>query len=520
MKVIGYQKITITLQNIIKNSEVHSALTITVILTVSSILIKAKLLSKSKILLGFNTLKPVMIDLSKPRHIVIFGMTGSGKTETAKKIVHSTKRRKLIVDWAGEYFYGKVATPQELNLKLTPHEIIDSISSAFQLTIPQQAFLLEAAKGTETLTEIIRKMKKMKTNETEREIRNALLRRLLPLEEMGLFTGTLSLSEIDTLDLSKLTYEAKKLTINIALRMFYNSPEPRILVIEEAQNVIPTRQLSQTPTTAELIINELRKRGVSVILIAQMPSQVSLAFRNADYIIVHRLQLTVKEAQTLGLSNNEVKKIAKLETGECLIISKGEKIWIKVLRRKNKQGKKPHRTREKTKAEKHHQEKDYPYIEEIIEEISLISKWKTETSNKINRIEEILSKITQDLRELNDAWEAIKKARIAINPISIGDFIKRTDKRLTQLSTAIAVLRRKQLEKNLKTNFRMTNHDQTNMNEIKSEIIEIKKKITNLERSTKQNIRKIYGVADKLQKLQGSLIEFERWVKEVFNNIE
>jgi len=448
-------------------------------------------------------------------------MTGSGKTETAKRIAYTTKKKKLIIDWAGEYAYGRIATPQELNLKLTPHEIIDSISSAFQLTIPQQAFLLEAAKGTETLTEIINKIKQAKANETEREIKNALLRRLLPLEELGLFTGNLSLSEIDTLDLSELTYEAKKLTINIILRMFYNSPEPRILIIEEAQNIIPARQLNQTPTTAELIINELRKKGVSVILIAQMPSQVSLAFRNADYIIIHRLQLTIKEAQTLGLNNNEIKRIAKLKTGECLIISRGEKNWIKILKEKNKPAKVQSKRKE-IKIKQSYQKEFYPPIEEIIEEISLLSKWRIETSNKINKIEEILSKITQDLRELNEAWEATRKAKIAINPISIGDFIKRTNEKLTQLSTAIAVLRRKQLEEkhHFKSSLETVNHEQTNINEIKSELTEIKKRIADLEKTTKQNIRKIYGLIDKLQKLQGNLIEFERWVKEVFNDIE
>lgn len=444
-------------------------------------------------------------------------MTGSGKTETAKRIAFSTKKkRKLIIDWAGEYAHGKIAKPQELNLKLTPHEIIDAISSAFQLTIPQQAFLLQAAKGTKTLTEIINKIKQTRAIETEREIKNALLRRLLPLEELGLFTGNLNLNDIDTLDLSQLTYEAKKLTVNIVLRMFYNSPEPRILIIEEAQNIIPARHLNQTPTTAELIINELRKKGVSVILIAQMPSQISLAFRNADYIIIHRLQLTMKEAQTLGLNKEETERLAKLETGECLIIHKGEKIWTKILKKEDKQEKNNHQVQLENERWQYNQQTLYPTISEIVEEISSISKWRLETSNKIIKIEEILSKITQDIRELNDAWEAIRKAKVAINPISLGDFIKRTNEKLVQLSTAIAVLRRKQIEEKTQT----TKNKQHNSDEIKLQIKEIRRKIEDLDKNIKQNTRKIYSLIEKLQKLQTNLIEFERWVKEVFNNIE
>ncbi|RLE51574.1 MAG: hypothetical protein DRJ20_01870, partial [Candidatus Methanomethylicota archaeon] len=344
----GITKVLETVSSITSSPTYVTLLAITAVaLTIHSL--RKTVLSGEKILLGLSGLVPFYIDLSTPRHIVIFGMTGSGKTETAKRIALKSKKKKLIIDWAGEYNYGLTATPSQLSLNLKPHEIVDSITSAFHLTIPQQSMLFEASKEANSLTSIIERIKKIKvTSETQREIRDAILRRLLPLENLKLFCGKMKLSDIDTLDLSSLTYEAKKLAVNIVLRMFYNSPEPRLLVIEEAQNIIPRQPTGNLPTSAELIINELRKRGVSVILVAQTPSQISLAYRNADYIILHRLQLTTSEAQLLGVSKAEAERLARLETGNCLVIERGKKKWIKVLR---KQAQKPSSTKEKEREE-------------------------------------------------------------------------------------------------------------------------------------------------------------------------
>ncbi len=521
-----------TLQTAIKsisNPSILAMLTL-ITLTLTAYSLKNALFTKDKILIGFNGPLPAYIDLSTPRHVVIFGMTGSGKTETAKRIALNSKKKKLIIDWAGEYQHGLTATPKLLTLNLKPHEIVDSIASAFHLSMPQQAVLYEASKEAKNLSDIIKKIREIKpATETQREIRDAILRRLLPLESMKLFSGELNLSEIDTLDLSSLTYEAKKLVANIVLRMFYNSPEPRVLVVEEAQNIIPRQPPGNPPTSAELIINELRKRGVSVILVAQTPSQISLAFRNADYIIMHRLQLTPSEAQVLGISKDEAERLAQLETGHCLIIERGRKRWIKILIAKKRKSspiniktksqismtvKEPLKNRESNSDRESKKE----IIDELIEDLTSILKWKREASTKIEKLEEIVSKLTQDIQELSEAWEAAKHAEIASNPTYISNFIKRTSEKLAQLSVAIAVLRRRYAELQKKQEEERGN-ESAYIKEIEKKISLLNEKVEYLENAAKRHGRAILEVRKKLSTLHYKLIDFERWIKEELSTI-
>ncbi len=531
----GHEKLIpiISILNMIYERITEITIISIILLTLIIYMIKREMAIKDKILLGFNIIKPVFIDLSEPRHIVIFGMTGSGKTETAKRIAFSSKKRKFIMDWSGEYNYGVTATPNELSLNLNSHEIVDALTSAFQLTIPQQSVLFESISKVNNLTDIIEKVKEVKVkSETQREIKNAILRRLVPLEKLKLFNGNLKLNEVDTIDLSKLTYEAKKLVVNLILRMFYNSPKPGILIIEEAQNIIPRQKADQTPNSAELIINELRKKGVCVILIAQTPSQISLAFRNADYIIIHRLQLTPKEAQILGIDYDEAKRIARLETGECLLIERGRKQWVKVLLSKKRenmeQSNEKHRAEISIiKEEKHEkniinrkngEENHENIIEEVIEDLIDIHKWRKQTNTKIEKIEEIISKVVQDLREIYETIENAKKVEIASNPILLTDFIKRTNEKITQLSTAIAVLRRNNAE--IKERIEeITNNRNQNLKWIIDDISNLNKKIKTIEDALKNQIKITSEIENKIRILHDKLIDFENWVKEAINSI-
>jgi len=513
------------------------------LLACSLTIIKIKL-KKGTIILGFSRLIPVFIDLSRAKHIVIFGMTGSGKTETAKRIAYSSRKDKLIIDWSGEYEYGVIATPKELSLNLNTYEILDALTSAFQLTIPQQSVLLEALGEATNLKVLIDKLKKMKVkSETEKEIRNALLRRLLPLEKLNLFHGKLDLSEINTLDLSELTYEAKKLVVNLVLRMFYNSPKPGILVIEEAQNIIPRNPIGKTPSSAELIINELRKRGVCVILVAQTPSQISMAFRNADYIIIHRLQLTPKEAQILGLSNEEIEKIARLNTGECLLIRRGDKKWVRVLLSRKSIGKrlkdmygeknnednsviaayidKENNEQKQTEEVNTHFENKISsqyddLIGDIIEDLSEVLRWRRGINSRIERIEEIISKLVQDIKDIYDTMDRVKKVEPILNPASLADFITRTNEKLTQLSTAIAVLRRNNSE--ITRKLEKMNSNQVNASIMES-LVNVNKRVNTLESKLKRQIELISKLEEKIGTLHIKLADFEKWVKEALNTI-
>jgi len=111
-----------------------------------------KLSSKEKILIGrVWRLLPFCIDLREAKHVVIFGITGSGKTNTAKLIVSSFKGSKLIIDWNGEYLMGRVAKPSELSIShLTMLDFCEALAASLQLTAPQYAMLLEVPKTQAT----------------------------------------------------------------------------------------------------------------------------------------------------------------------------------------------------------------------------------------------------------------------------------------------------------------------------------------------------------------------------------
>lgn len=281
-----------------------------------------------------------------PRHVFVFGMTGSGKTSSVKRLVQSRwlRRPVLILDWGGEYgdLGFKEVRPEEVSMEgLRPIDVVDALGMAYQLTKPQEAFLLRCLKDTLKLREVVEKVESYPIKSAvEVEVREALLRRLEALRSLSLFEGDVGLKELmdrsTALNLSHLPYEARRLTVNILLRMIYNAvptvnPKGAIIVLEEAENIVPARRLEGLPSGGEVILNELRKWGVSVIAIAQLPSQVSpSAFRNCEYILIHRALLTPLEASWLGLKEEEVHRLSRLNTGELLFIHRGSKRWLKV----------------------------------------------------------------------------------------------------------------------------------------------------------------------------------------------
>ncbi|MEO0153685.1 MAG: hypothetical protein ABIL24_08325 [candidate division WOR-3 bacterium] len=117
-------------------------------------------------------------------------------------------------------------------------------------------------------------------------------RRLLPLTLVG-ERATMELNpshifdgESKTIDLSKLNVELKKLISLILLHYLYSNPQPCMLVIEEAQNIIIPRRLEQPPSIAEMIVAELRRFGVGVILVAHNPNDLPFSIINDVYAII------------------------------------------------------------------------------------------------------------------------------------------------------------------------------------------------------------------------------------------
>ncbi|MEM4700427.1 MAG: DUF87 domain-containing protein [Candidatus Nezhaarchaeales archaeon] len=294
-----------------------------------------------------SLLPPAIIKLSDGRnshHVFVFGTTGSGKTNSVKRIASSRWVRKpiFILDWAGEYGdlgFREVRAEYVSIEGLRPIDVLDAFSSAYQLTRPQEALLLHCLRDSSKIREVVEKLEKYPARSSvEVEIKEALLRRLELLRGLNIFEGRIGIRELlsnkTVMNLSDLPYEARRLAINVLLRLTYNvAPKVGggVLVIEEAENLIPARRPESPPSSGEIILSELRKWGFSVIAVAQLPSQVSVnSFRNCEYILIHRARLTPLEASWLGLNEEEVRKLAKLKTGELLLIQRGRKRWLRV----------------------------------------------------------------------------------------------------------------------------------------------------------------------------------------------
>ena len=400
----------------VNNSYLHLAIFIAIMMIALIILMQRS--SKSKILLGRRGFLPFYLDLNEAKHIVIFGITGSGKTNTAKLIVESFKGSKLILDWNGEYLIGRVAKPSDISIRnLSTLEFCEALASSLQLTAPQYAMLLEVARDSINLCEIIEKLKKYPIeSDTRREIRNALLRRLEPLSYFNLFSGNLTINDIDTIDLSGLTYDAKRLVANVIVRLIYNNPAKQLVVLEEAQNLLTPRRLDQPPTSCELILDEIRKHGVRVLAIAQIPSLVSTTYRNAEYIIVHRLSLTPEEARNLGLSDDERERIAKLRNGQCLVIHRGKKTFVKVFKAHIEVAKPTIKDEEKHSKEaeplmsttKIKKINDYELLPCIIEDLKEINEWRKNVTISLELMSKEINELKQLTRGLVDKVSSLK----------------------------------------------------------------------------------------------------------------
>ncbi|MCR6668510.1 MAG: DUF87 domain-containing protein [archaeon YNP-WB-040] len=481
----------------INSTTIISIITILALTLTIGIIIWVK--SGEKIFIGFDGIKPVYIDISGNKHIVIFGMTGSGKTETAKRILKGSKKGKLIIDWSGEYLDYKSVEPSELKINLKQEDVIDAIISTFQLTIPQQTLLIEAVKrGGGSLRDVINDVKEIECeSDSGREVRDALLRRLSILEKLNLFNGSRDLMEVEAVDLSKMAFEAKKLASNIILKSFYNNPKPRILVIEEAQNIMPRNQNPDSINTLELIINELRKHGVNVILIAQTPSQISTVYRNAEYIILHKMRLTHYEIQELGLKPEDAEAISKLDVGECIILSGGSKRKVKVKTVK-REIEKVVKVMETTNC------KEDIKVEESGNENNSSSERKWDYDDIMIKLMEIEG----NYKKLMDRIRGIESVKITENPIKLGEFIDRTEDNIRKTNLAVNILKDK-----------LTLMEE----ELEKKIIEAKQingKIEKLEKQTAMNTNKIIELEKRITDIIMKMRDFEEWVKEALSKIE
>ncbi len=258
------------------------------------------------------------------RHVSIFGSTGSGKSTTAISLalrLFSMGVSVLILDWHGEHAEivraagGKVYTPGSVDNGLTINPmycpkmsdldfqiefVTDIFSQIFQFTPPQAYMFREALRSsykviaTPTISDLIKELSLLPIRSSwDHETRMALMRRLKMFTEgkCGMATDgkdTFFREEIFrglvAIDLSNLKdVNSRSIFSNFILKTVYdravsnhsNESLRHVLIIEEAQNIIPPRRSESPRTVGERIIGELRKFGEGIIVVTQFPSSVS-----------------------------------------------------------------------------------------------------------------------------------------------------------------------------------------------------------------------------------------------------
>ncbi|MGC8947849.1 MAG: ATP-binding protein [Thermoprotei archaeon] len=318
-------------------------------------------------------------------HIGIFGLSGFGKTTTCMRVLEglaSNGYKILVFDWHGEYErfiksidgysiklgvddYGINPLMVMINNDIGEHVgfLTDMFTEAFQLSMPQsyvlRKILLEIISKSNiqglTINRIIEELSSKKgqyVSNYEIEIRMALLRRLEPLNygvSKSIFNATkvLSANELLSSNISinfkNLSEEGlKRIVAYTIMRILYShavkySLEKTVVVLEEARNIIPQRRYGDPPLLGEKMVSELRKHGVTMIIITQLPSQISYEIvRSLSLIILHRINsfeeiLNVTGLQSILTETTEVTKKARtLNKGEALIFLPSENTYYKV----------------------------------------------------------------------------------------------------------------------------------------------------------------------------------------------
>ncbi|MGC9020555.1 MAG: ATP-binding protein [Candidatus Methanodesulfokora sp.] len=313
------------------------------------------------------------------RHMLVVGSTGSGKTTTVKKILADLWTiygiEFVVLDYHNEYanlvasLGGRVLEPEDFSINVLKgiagmereelYNLVESFRVIFDLTPPQEFMLLEALgrikmkasamRSEPTLEELLDEVSQIEVrSQPEYETKAALLRKLYLISESSpvLSNEKLSLSSIDSpvaielgnlkTDLGRNLYVhffLKRVYDEFRLLKQYNMPE-LVIVLEEAERTIPNMG-QERMTIAERVIAEMRKFGISVIVVAQSPRNISqYIIQNTGTKIVHQLggsddinpiksflgadQKTVQE-----VSN----KIGRLRRGEFIAITERKSLY-------------------------------------------------------------------------------------------------------------------------------------------------------------------------------------------------
>ncbi|RLF08458.1 MAG: hypothetical protein DRJ64_01000 [Thermoprotei archaeon] len=316
--------------------------------------------------LGRKGLFPFMLKISSG-HIMVYGKTGMGKSNTAKVLVSELSKRipVLILDWAGEHNLPnfKVVEPG-INFSINPLEpycreehidfLVDLFGDSFNFTEPQRYLFRTALKNTFTkirnpvLSDVLEELLSIPPRSYyDHEIKMAIIRRLKPLTEglIGKALNTRASSDIGEIFSKNIiinlgrfrNVRIKKLFLLIILKMLYDySVMKRGIVdkllhctlIEEAWATIPYRRLDEYPSIGERIFAELRKYGECIIGVSQSLSETAWSIaKNSEIIIIHRM--FPKDIEVLGIKE-KLPDVNELKVGEAYIITTSSISKVKI----------------------------------------------------------------------------------------------------------------------------------------------------------------------------------------------
>lgn len=320
-----------------------------------------------------NRVAPLSLSLGDMRrHTAIFGCTGAGKSTTAISLalrLSTAGTPVLILDWHGEHSCiidragGKVFAlgSEDLGITINPLALLsnrdiatqlelaaDTFSQTFQFTPPQSYMFREALKSSygsklkPTLTDVINELSLLPIRSSwDHETRMALMRRLkvftegscglavngpdsLPRDE--LFRGMVSLDLSHVRDVN-----SRAILANLLLKSIYDYAVHRgeqaalrhVLIVEEAQNILPPRRAEMPQSVGERILAEVRKYGEGVVIVSQFPSAVSLdVIKNTSIRIIHAVRAG-DDVKVLGeatsLDQQQRAALCNLAPGEAIV---------------------------------------------------------------------------------------------------------------------------------------------------------------------------------------------------------
>ena len=304
------------------------------------------------------------------KHVVIVGRTGSGKTTTAMRLIKELWDLgvpSLVLDYHGEYsgfivrLGGRaLGLPRGVSVNFlasllnggSPSGAIDVLQQMLSLS-PSQTYIVDRCLASllrevpdPTLLDLLEQVDEYRERTApEMESKLALLRKLEPLckgegaahllreelppvEELLEAPTSVSLWGIDA------TFVKDAVVYSILARIYRHakesgrSPLRFAVVVEESDHVLP-RSPSPSLSVADRMFSELRKFGVSLILISQAPSSMSrYVLRNSATRVIHALSVRedVREvlfAQIQGAGARIEAEVDSLRPGEALILSEG-----------------------------------------------------------------------------------------------------------------------------------------------------------------------------------------------------